>query len=259
MSTLSAGGGSSRPTSVAACDTPQDSPRAVLARHRTEVRELVLPAHVAPKIDAPFLRTAAAIAQRSKRNRQFDRPALAVTARPPHPDRVPVPVDVALVGDLPVPGAANRVEQELVAVSPIVKGVEQDVEVVVLADVAPVAAHVVGDDARGLAVAAAGGDVERGRVERDPHQRRLGGDPPLVRLLLHEIGDRGERSIDRFVEDAVDPRRRLDAGGPNGDAVLRSRRHRGRRADGNQRREQHRTARSLTAMRRVTKRGVLAR
>jgi hypothetical protein len=101
-----------------------------------------------------------------------------------------------------------------------VKGVQDDAEIVVLADVPPVAAHVVGDDARRLTVAAPGGDVEVLVVEQNPHEGRLRRELPLLRILLDEIGDCRQRAIDRLVEYRVDMRRFGDPHRAHGDAAF---------------------------------------
>ncbi len=211
---------------------PQDSARPVLARHRAQIRQLVLPPDVPPDVDAPGLRAAAAIPQRSEGDGHLDRPALGVPAASRHPGGVPVAVRVPLVRDLRVPRPADRVHQELIAVAAIVKRVQDHADVVVLADVPAVAAHVVGDDPGRLAVAAPGGNIDVARVEEDPDERRLGGELSLVRILLDEIGDRRERPVEVLVKNRVDPGRLVHTDRAHGDAPCAVARHDGRWGEG---------------------------
>jgi hypothetical protein len=129
------------------------------------------------------------------------------------PDRVPIAVVVAFVGGQRVEHAADRrhVEQESVAF--VVKGVELDGEVVVLAEVRAVATHVVGDGALGMLVPAAAHRVEELVVVEHPRFGALGDRRPLVGILLLEFGDGADLLVDRFVEHAVDVKRSTDAGG----------------------------------------------
>ena len=60
------------------------------------------------------------------------------------------------------------------------------------------------------------------RVEEQPHQRGLGRQPPLVRVLLDEIGDRLDRAVELFIQHAVEARRRIDPRRPNGDPAVRA-------------------------------------
>ena len=113
------------------------------ARHLRQVRPLVLPPDDAPQVDAPGLLRLGLIAKRLERDRDLDRPALIEDGGLHVPHGVPVGVRRAFVGDLAVGEAADRVRVEEVAVPPVVEGVEQHGERVVLAELAGVAPHLV--------------------------------------------------------------------------------------------------------------------
>ena len=157
------------------------------ARHRGEVRPLVLPSDDPPEVDPPRLVSPGLIAQRLERNRHLDGPS-AVEAPGLHvPHGVPVVVGRALIGDLPVGEPADRVGVEDVAVALVVEGVEEHREVVVLPQLRRVAPHLVGDAPLRVRFAAPRRDVDVVVVEEDPRLGLLGGRLALVRLLLHEV------------------------------------------------------------------------
>ena len=134
--------------------------------------------------------------------------------------RVPVAVDVALVGNLAVADAADGIHQELVTVPAVVERVDDDAQVVVLPDVAAIPPHVVGDDAVRLTVVAAGGDIEVVAVGEEPDLRPLGRRFTLARLLLDEGVDRGRGLVDRVVERTVDAQRHGDGCRADRDAAV---------------------------------------
>ena len=102
--------------------------------------------------------------------------------------------------------APRGVGVEVEAVAAVVERVEEGGERVVLAELARVAAHLVGDPlALGGRVPDPGGDVDVGLVEQDPRLGPLGGGRADVGHLLYEVGDGGHRLVDRLVEHAVEP------------------------------------------------------
>ena len=90
-------------------------------RHRREIRHLVLPAVGAPRLETPDLLAAGAVAQRLERDGRLDDVAAVEIAGREVPDRVPVDIDLRLVGDLTVDAAADRVDLEQYAVAVVVE------------------------------------------------------------------------------------------------------------------------------------------
>jgi len=171
-------------------------------------RALVLPLRVALQVDAPDLGGAGPIPERSERDRGFHRPAALEPARPEIPDRIPVDVHLALVGDLGVEAAARGVDGEDDGVAAVMERVEDDVDVVVLAPC--VSPHVVGGDPVGV-LPAAERHEDRGFVERDPDIRPVGGRLSRPRFDLKEVRNRRHGVVEGLVEPAVDAERRGEA------------------------------------------------
>ena len=182
--------------------------------NQRQVRPFVLAHHRAAELDAPDLIARRPIAQRLERHHHLDGPAAVEAGGPDVPHRVPVAVRIALVGDLEIRETAQRVGVEEQRVAPVVEGVDEEAEQVVVQQVERVAAHLGGHPlARWRAVPAAARDVEVLVVEHHPGVRALGGRCAIVRELLNEAGDRCDLRVDRLVEPPV----HADSGGqPDG-------------------------------------------
>ena len=160
----------------------------------------------------------------------LDRPAPGEAAGAHVPHRVPVTVGIALVRELLVGAGPEGIRVEVEAVAAVVEGVEEGGERVVLAELAGVAAHLVGDPLTlGGRVPDPGGDVDVDLVEEDPRLGPLGGGGADVGHLLDEPGDRGDGLVDPLVEhpveaDALGQPDRPDRGAP----FLVARHHLGR-------------------------------
>ena len=135
---------------------------------------LVLPAHDAAEVDPPDLGTAARVAQGLEGDRHLHGPAVFEPGRPRVPDRGPVAVHVPLIHDEAVEEAADRVQVEEEGVPPVVEGVQDEAEVLVVVDAEVIAPHFGGEHPVRLGVPAAAGDVEGVIVVEDPDLRPLG-------------------------------------------------------------------------------------
>ena len=195
-----------------------------------QIGVLVLAADAAAKLNAPDVRRLRPVAERLERNLHLDRPAAVEAAGPHVPHRVPVGVRVALVRELLVGAPAERVGVEHEAVAAVVERVEERAEVVVLAELGGVAAHLVRNPlAPGRRVPHPGGDVDIRVVEHDPRLGRLGRGRAGVGNVLDEVGDRRHRLVDRLVEDAVEADALLETDRPyRGPPLLVTRHHRRR-------------------------------
>ena len=117
------------------------------------------------------------------------------------PDRIPVGVELPLVGDLPVGAAADRVDRNRTrcgdrgtcrATNPTLSS---------LADVAAVAAHLVGDHPIRLALPGAKRDVDVALIERDPELGLLvAGLPPSGSICM-----KSEMGLASAVQRLVEP------------------------------------------------------
>ena len=180
--------------------------------HAGQVGPLVLAPDGPRELQPPELRLARLEAERLEGDARLDRPPPVEAARPRVPDGVPVVVRVALVGDLVVEEAAERVDHEGGTVPAVVERVERQAEGVVLDELERVALHLVGDPLRlGGGIPDARGDVDVLRVEEDPRLGLLGGRRALDRQLLEEVADGGHDLVDAFIEHAVDPQRFVHA------------------------------------------------
>ena len=74
------------------------------------------------------------VANRFKGDRHLDGPATIEPPRLHDPHRIPIGVGISLVGNDLVGTRAKRIRVELEAVAPVVKRVEDDAEIVVLAE-----------------------------------------------------------------------------------------------------------------------------
>ena len=183
-------------------------------RQASQIDPLVLAADRPPQLHTPHLRRPGAVSQGLERNLHFNGPAAVEPSGPHIPDRVPVAVGIAFVGELLVGARPERVGVEVEPVAAVVERVEEGGERVVLAQLARVAPHLVGDPfALGRRIPHPGRDIYVRVVEHDPGLGLLGRSRPFHRHLLNEVADRGHLLIDRFVERAVDPnpRRQLDS------------------------------------------------
>ena len=176
-----------------------------------QVRPLVLPAHHAAQVHAPRLIAARVVAQRLERDGHLDGPAALEVCGLHAPDGVPVGVGWPLVGHLAVGEPADGIGVEEVAVPPIVEGVEQHEERVVLPELAGVATHFVGDSPFGVRLVGSGptrrcsGRRRRSRPRSSQWPARFEG------LLLDESTDERRHRIGRLVEQTVDGQGRRDA------------------------------------------------
>ena len=124
-----------------------DTLLAALLGHRVQERQLVLPPVRADDVDPPDLLRARLVAERLEGHGRFDRPAPVEAAGGDVPDRVEVAVVGAVVERLAVAPSADRVDDELESVAPVVERVQVEHHHVVTApDGGMVAAHLFRDD-----------------------------------------------------------------------------------------------------------------
>src|SRR5579871_6107885 len=91
-------------------------------RDARDERHLVLPAHHAARLKSPFLIRAGTGAKRLEGNARLHGPSVFEPARVVLPDGIQAAVrHAAVVGDLTVPSAAERVELEVVPGAAVVK------------------------------------------------------------------------------------------------------------------------------------------
>ena len=181
---------------------------------------LLLVGHLALDVEPPELLGLGGEAQGAPGDGDLDRPPLGIAVPLDAPDAVPVEVDLlALVADQAVDLHAAGVGGEDVAAAPVVVGVDEDLQGVVVAHVA-VARQRGGDDLLGLRVVAAGADIEVVVVVAEVDVGLLGRRLALVRLDLGELAEPRPGLPDRLVELAVDHRRSGEEDRP-GDVVGR--------------------------------------
>ena len=186
-------------------------------RHRDQKRALVLPLHVPHQVEAPDLFPAGSVAQRLEREGRLDRPAAREAAGAQLPDRVPVPVEAALVGHLAVEPPGIGVDAEVVAAAAVVERVEQHADVLTGDHVLAVAADVADDPGRlGRRVPAADAQIEVVVVEEQPDFGLLSGRQTLRRLLRDETRRRRHLAVHGVVEAAVDVEIRYADGAQRG-------------------------------------------
>ncbi len=106
-----------------------DGAEAPRGGERHQRRVLVLPGHAPLDVEAPGLRPAGPVTQRPERDLRLERPAAREPAGANVPDRVPVAVPGAFVGDLTVHPAPEGVDDELDGVAAVVEGVEENPDV----------------------------------------------------------------------------------------------------------------------------------
>ena len=205
-------------------------------RHRGQIDRLVLVVNPPPELQTPDLRAAGPIPERFERNLHLGRPAALEPAGAHVPDRIPVAVGVAFVGDLKVEDAADRVDLEGEPVAAVVEGVEGDAERLVVDELERVALHLVGDPLRfGRRVPQAGRDVDVLRVKEDPRLGPFGAGLAFVGELLDEPLQRLHGGVRWLVQRAIHVKRGVEAhgadrGASRGVARERGGRFRGRRA-----------------------------
>ncbi len=214
-------GGASRPTTVAASDDWK-SARCPSARgNLREEGRFVLPPVDPARVEAPDLRASRAVAKRLERDRQLHRPAAFEAADGQIPDRIPVGVELPLVGDLPVPASADRVDRELETVAAIVESVDEERDVIVLEDVVVVATHLVGHECVRPALPASERHVDGVVVEEEPAFGFLRRNLTFHRLHLEEVSERGRRRVDGFIELTIELDRRGQSYGSQRGAAVR--------------------------------------
>ena len=224
---------------------PEPRDDAVSARRRDRQRRQIRGLGAAPddaaELQSPDLDGPRTIAQRLEGDADLDRPAAVEPSGPRVPDRVPVAVDAAsLVRHLEVGETANRVDQECDAVAPVVEGVQQHRERIVLPQLNHVAAHLVRHPfIRRRGVVAACRDIDVLVVEQHPGFRPLAARLTFIRQLLDEVGDEPDVLEHRLVKLPVKADRLVHAGGPHRRAAVRVARHH-RRGDRLRRPLQHR-------------------
>ena len=195
---------------------------------RRQVGRFVLPAVDPPRLEAPDLGSAGAVAERLEGERRLHRPAAVEAAHGEVPDRVPVQIHLRLVRRLRVDAPADRRHLEHDHVAPVVERVERPGEVVVPHDPDVVPPHLVRDDPVGARFPAAGDHVDVVVVEEQPHLGPLRRRRSLDRVVLDEVGHRRNLRIDLFIEIAVDVDPLPDACRAHGDAAGVAHDHGGR-------------------------------
>ena len=109
-----------------------------------------------------------------------------------------------LVRDLPVPASTDRVDRELETIAAIVERVDEERDVIVLEDVVVVATHLVGHEGVRPALPASERHVDGVFVEEEPAFSFLRRHLTFDRLHLKEVGERGRRRVDRFIELSIE-------------------------------------------------------
>jgi hypothetical protein len=165
---------------------------------------------VALEVDPPHLGLTRLEANGAERDVDFRGPALAVNSRRSVPHALPIAIDVgggaaaaafAFVEDLLLELGAKRRGQEHVAVARIVKGVEDDLEVVFVEQAIGIAPHFRSRDRQRRIRAHA--DVEMALVVKNANLGAIGGRRAFLRLLLEKAIDDGSRLPGGLIEDAV--------------------------------------------------------
>ena len=215
----------------ARCRQPVDRTGPPLRRDLGEVVHFILAANAAADLDAPRLFTRRSVSKRLERNGDLGDPAAFEPGRLCLPN--PVPVEVRpVVGARTVAKTAGRRHRKQRPRAAIKERVEQDGDMVLRRHVGAVAAHVVGDDALGVLVPAAAGEIDVPVVEHHPHLGAFGNGRAGLRLLLNEVGKGGDSGVNLLVQPAVEQNRLGDARGADDDAaVLVARSGRGGRLD----------------------------
>src|SRR6185436_18808928 len=220
-----------------------DAAAAVRGRDAGEIRAFVLPRDAALDVEAPRLRSARAVAERLQRDGELGAPAVLGPRGLDVPDGIPVPVEIAFVGYFLIAECAKRIGLKEHTAAAIVERVEDELDVVVLKDVVAVPAHFVGDDPLRLIVETVHREVDGGGVEEDPDVGSLGRRLSFVRLLLHEIADRGNLTVNRVLQEAIEDEWFGETNRPYGDTPLRIPRHDLRRNGGRRPLDRRRTLR----------------
>ena len=102
--------------------------------------------------------------------------------------------------------SADRCHVEAESVSPVIVGIEENPDIVVLAELVRVAPHLVRDPPRlPLGVVDPRRNVEVRIVEPDPEIRAFGGLAVLDGNALDQLGNGTGGGVEGFVENAIDP------------------------------------------------------
>ena len=153
---------------------------------------------------APGLRAARPVPERFEWDGELGAPAFFGPRRLDVPHGIPVPVEVPFVAHFLIAERAKRIGLKEHAAAAIVEGIDDDLDVVVLKDVVAVPAHFVGDDAIRLVVQTAHREVNVRGVKENPELGSLGRRLSLVRLLLDEIADRGDLTVNLILQTTIE-------------------------------------------------------
>jgi hypothetical protein len=204
---------SSQPAQSLDASGERDALDVVDARQRCPVTVLVQPPHLTLEVDTPALNVIAGESQGAKRNSDLRIPPGLRDARLNVPDGIPVRVVLApLVRHLRVPLRARWIGRELIPVSLVVKGIQNDAERVVVAGV-EILLQVIDDDPRRLLVSRKYGEVQRLIVIEHANFGVVRRGHAFPRFVLNEAGRDRCIAPRRFVECAIDDD---GTGGPDG-------------------------------------------
>jgi hypothetical protein len=175
-------------------------------------------AHLHP----PHLIRACHVSKRLERDSHLDRPPALEQASSDLPDRVPLPIEIAFVGNREVEHRSERIGEKAERIAAVVKGVEHHGEIVVVPDRDRVAPDLVRDPligGRGIPAAAA--DIHEAIVEHHPDIGALGRLTLIARQRLHEFAEGWDGLIHRFVEASIDSQRFRHAHRPHRRPLVR--------------------------------------
>ena len=165
----------------------------------------VEPAHAACDVEAPA-RLRGIERESLEWERELAAPALGIDSGFREPDAVPLLTHRLVVLDQRFPAPAVHVGREHVAVALVMERVDGD-EHAIVAALARVAPHHLGDQLLGLGIPGAHRDVEELVVVENSHVGGVAGLGALVRALLRERAERGGVLPGGIVEAPVDLRR----------------------------------------------------
>ena len=188
-------------------------PRPVEAERSRNSRQksfFIPPTAAAFNVKTPNLSLSGTIAERLERDREFDGPAAFKTGNADVPHHIPIAVELPFVGDLRVDSSADWRHHEIRRISPVVKSVEKDPNIIVLIQIVVVATHFVGNDPFRVAFPAADRHVEVVVIEQDPDIGLFVRRRAFLRLHLDETRHRRDGHVDLLIEMTVNPKRRCE-------------------------------------------------